>query len=161
MLKSHQSHISALRALGDPDKAFDGAFSVVAFVLNRYIIDHMLRSGRRLTGDDFEALVIWGVLAHQNVAHLMPPGSLPTAILTEKGRLAGGIERAAATALAGHLPDPLASRASRVRRKLGRLEADRYVQRTPDGWIVSAARVEPELREFTRESGLPDACGCG
>ena len=92
MIKPPHSHASSLRALGDADQAFDGAFSLVAFVMNRFIIDHLLRSGRRLTGNDFEALVIWGVLAHQNVAHLMPPGSLPTAILTEKGRLAGATE---------------------------------------------------------------------
>lgn len=151
MLKSHQSKISALRALGDPDKAFDGAFSVVAFVLNRYIIDHMLRTGRRLTGDDFEALVIWGVLAHQNVAHLMPPGSLPTAILTEKGRLVGGIDGLRPIRLRDIAQITGIPRET-VRRKLGRLEANRYVQRTPDGWVVSAERVEPELREFTRES---------
>ena len=151
MLKSHPSHLSSLRALSDADKAFDGAFSIVAFVMNRFIVDHMLRTGRRLTGDDFEALVIWGVLAHQNVAHLMPPGSLPTAILTEKGRLADGIQglrplRLRDIAQITGIPRETA------RRKLERLAADRFVQRRPDGWVVSAERVETDLREFTRES---------
>jgi hypothetical protein len=93
MIKSPSTRIASLRALGDADKAFDGAFSIVAFIINRFIIDHLLRCGRQLTGGDFEALVIWGVLAHQNVAHLMPPGSLPTAVLGEDGRLAEGLDR--------------------------------------------------------------------
>jgi hypothetical protein len=152
MPESHRSHISSLRALDDADRAFDQAFSLVAFVMNRFIVDHMLRSGRRLTGNDFEALVIWGVLAHQNVAHLMPPGSLPTAILTEKGRLAGA-------AIEGLRPLRLRDIAQitgipreTTRRKLARLEAERYVQHRADGWVVSMERVEPDLREFTRES---------
>jgi hypothetical protein len=137
--------------LGDADQAFDGAFSLVAFMMNRFIIDHLLRSGRRLTGNDFEALVIWGVLAHQNVAHLMPPGSLPAAILSESGRLAEGVEglrplRLRDIAQITGIPRETA------RRKLERLAASRYVERRPDGWVVSGERIEPELREFTRES---------
>jgi hypothetical protein len=151
MLKPPHSHASSLRALGDADKAIDRAFSIVAFSMNRFIIDHMLRSGRRLTGNDFEALVIWGVLAHQNVAHLMPPGSLPTAILTETGRLADATDglrplRLRDIAQITGIPRETA------RRKLERLAAARYVERRPDGWVVSTERLEPELREFTRES---------
>jgi len=151
MPESHQARLSSLRSLGDADKAFDQAFSLVAFVMNRFIVDHMLRSGRRLTGNDFEALVIWGVLAHQNVAHLMPPGSLPTAILTEKGRLAGDIGRMRPLRLRDITQITGIPRET-ARRKLARLEADRYVQRGPDGWVVSTERIEPDLREFTRES---------
>ena len=151
MIKPPPSHASSLRAMSDVDKAFDGAFSLVAFVMNRFIIDHMLRTGRRLTGNDFEALVIWGVLAHQNVAHLMPPGSLPTSILTEKGRLADAVKglrplRLRDIAQITGIPRETA------RRKLERLAAARYVERRPDGWVVSGERVEPDLREFTRES---------
>jgi DNA-binding IclR family transcriptional regulator len=81
----------------------------------------------------------------------MPPGSLPTAILTEKGRLAGATEglrplRLRDIAQITGIPRETA------RRKLERLAADRYVERRPDGWVVSAERVEPELRDFTRES---------
>jgi hypothetical protein len=151
MIKPPHSHASSLRTLGDADQAFDGAFSLVAFMMNRFIIDHLLRSGRRLTGNDFEALVIWGVLAHQNVAHLMPPGSLPAAILSESGRLAEGVEglrplRLRDIAQITGIPRETA------RRKLERLAASRYVERRPDGWVVSGERIEPELREFTRES---------
>lgn len=151
MFKPTHSRTSSLRALRDADKAIDGAFSIAAFVMNRFIIDHMLRSGRRLTGNDFEALVIWGVLAHQNVAHLMPPGSLPTAILNERGRLAEGT--------AGLRPLRLRDIAQitgipreTARRKLERLAAERFVERRPNGWVVSAERIDPDLRDFTRES---------
>jgi hypothetical protein len=151
MIKSQSTRISSLRALGDADKAFDGAFSIVAFVVNRFIIDHLLRSGRQLTGGDFEALVIWGVLAHQNVAHLMPPGSLPTAILSENGRLAEGMDRLRPLRLRD-ISQITGIPRETVRRKLLRLESDRYVQRANDGWVVSTERVEPELRAFTRET---------
>lgn len=84
---SNHLRVSALRQLGNFDAAFNGAFSIVAFATNRCLIDHMLRVGRSLTDNDYEAMVIWGVLAHQGVAHLMPPGQLPSAILTERGRV--------------------------------------------------------------------------
>jgi hypothetical protein len=151
MNKSQTSRIASLRALGDADKAFDGAFSIVAFIVNRFIVDHMLRSGRQLTGGDFEALVIWGVLAHQNVAHLMPPGSLPASVLSEDGHLAEGhaglrpLRQRDISQITG-IPRET------VRRKLLRLESDRYVQRASDGWVVSTERVDPELRAFTRET---------
>jgi hypothetical protein len=151
MINSQSSRIASLRALGDVDKAFDGAFSIVAFIVNRFIVDHMLRSGRQLTGGDFEALVIWGVLAHQNVAHLMPPGSLPTAILGEDGHLPSGysglrpLRQRDISQITG-IPRET------VRRKLLRLESDHYVQRASDGWVISAERLDPELRAFTRET---------
>ena len=151
MIKPLHSHASSLRALGDADSAFDGAFSLVAY--RHEPVHHRPHApfGARLTGNDFEALIIWGVLAHQNVAHLMPPGSLPTAILNERGRLGDKLEglrplRLRDIAQITGIPRETA------RRKLERLAADRYVERRPDGWVVSAERVEPELRDFTRES---------
>lgn len=39
-----------------------------------------------------------------------------------------------------------------VRRKLAQLAEKRCVRKLPNGWVVSGARVEPELRDFTRES---------
>lgn len=143
--------IASLQSLHDVDGAFDAAFSLVAFVMNRHLVDHMLRAGRLLTGNDFEALIIWGVLAHQNVAHLMPPGTLPTAVLNQAGRLPDE----------SHTLRPLRLRdiaaitgvpRETARRKLEWLSQQRYVERVADGWVVSSARVEPELREFTRES---------
>jgi hypothetical protein len=151
MNKAHPRRSPSTSGLEDFDKAYDGAFSLVAFIMNRFLIDHMLRSGRQLTGNDFEALVIFGVLAHQNVAHLMPPGSLPTAILTEGGRLDDGVDRLRPLKLRDIAQITGIPRET-ARRKLARLAAERFVQRTKDGWMVSVERAEPELREFTRES---------
>ena len=53
------TRIPSLKELSDFDGAFDRAFSLVAFVLNRHIIDHLLRATRLLTDGDAEALMIW------------------------------------------------------------------------------------------------------
>ena len=151
MTKSDHSDTSSLRALAEPGKAFDRAFSLVAFVMNRFIVDHLLRSGRLLTGNDYEALVIFAVLAHQNVAHLMPPGSMPSAILNEKGRLGSDPQRLRPLLLRDIAQITGIPRET-ARRKLERLATDRYVRRTPHGWVVSEERIEPDLRDFTRES---------
>ncbi len=151
MTKPLHERIDAIADITDPDAAFDAAFSLVAFTLNRYLIDHLLRTTRLLTDGDFEALVIWGVVAHLNIAHLMPPGSLPTAVLNERGRLPGEgngfrpLKLRDVAAIAG-IPRETA------RRKLARLEAQGYVERTPEGWVVGMTKAEPDLREFTRES---------
>jgi hypothetical protein len=132
------------------DEAFDRTFGIVAFQLNRHLVDHMLRAARELRVD-FESLVLWGVLSHQNVAHLLPPGSHPAAVLDETGRVPS---------------DSLALRPLRirdlaqitgipretVRRKLLALQAMGRVQRLRTGWAIDPDSVGPELREFTRES---------
>lgn len=133
------------------DQAFDAAFSLVAFALNRFLVDHMLRSARLLTDGDFEMLVLMGVLAHQNVTHLMPPGSVPTAVLTEDGRVPDDAQRLRPmllrdlTAITG-IPRETA------RRKLEKLALLRFVERRESGWVISTERFESDLREFTRES---------
>ena len=77
--------IPSTHAVKDFDQAFDRSFALVAYVLNRHLIDHMLRAARLLTEGDIDALVVWGVLAHQNVVHLMPPGSVPSTVLDDHG----------------------------------------------------------------------------
>ena len=153
MVRLHRSRNSSLRALRDVDKAFDRAFRILDFITNRFIIDHLFRSERRLGGHDFELLVIWGVLAHQNVAHLMPQGSLPTAILIDRGRLTDTPLRLRPQRLCDIAQITGLPRET-TRRKLEQLAANRRVEHTPDGWMVSADWVEAELRDFTRESVL-------
>ncbi len=149
--KRYDTRIPALQGLRDYDLAFDGAFSLVAFVMNRHLIDHMLRAARLLDDGDFESLILWGILAHQNVAHLMPPGSMPTAVLTETGNVPDVEDRLRPlllrdlSAIAG-IPRETA------RRKLERLAAQGYVERSGRAWVVSTQRLEPDLREHTRES---------
>lgn len=133
------------------DQAFDAAFSLVAFSMNRYVIDHMLRAARQFTDGDFEMLVLWAVLAHQNVTHLMPPGSMPSTVLTDGGRVPDDVKRLKPlllrdlTAITG-IPRET------VRRKLEKLAALRFVERRGRAWVISTDRFEPDLRDFTRES---------
>ncbi len=138
-------------ALNDADAAFDRSFSLVAFIMNRHIVDHMLRCARQLVDGDFEALVLWGVLAHQNVAHLMPPGSLPAAMLDERGRLDDYPKRVRPMLLRD-LSAITGIPRETARRKLEKLAGLGFVERVGSAWSVSGQRVEPDLREFTRES---------
>lgn len=146
----HHTRVESLRRLSSFEDSFDRSFSMLAYISNRFLIDHMLRVGRLLTENDYETMVIWGVLAHQNVAHLMPPGTVPTAILTERGRLAdiSGIRPLRLRDVAAITGIPRET----VRRKLERLAEKNYVRRTEAGWIVIGDRVEPDLREFTRDT---------
>ena len=145
--------IPSVHALQDFDKAFDRSFALVAYVLNRHLIDHMLRAARLLTEGDIDALIVWGVLAHQNVVHLMPPGSVPSAVLDDRGMPHDSEQRMVPLRLRT-LAEITRIPRETVRRKLHALEAQRYVTQSSRGWLVSTERNEPELREFTRESVL-------
>lgn len=132
------------------DAAFDQSFGLIAFAMNRHLIDHMLRTFRELDVD-FESLVIWGLLSHLNVAHLVPPGTAPRSTLDERGRFEGAKD--------GYRPMRLRdleqiSRLPRetIRRKLARLEEKGYVERLDDGWVFRRDAIEPKLREFNRET---------
>jgi hypothetical protein len=133
------------------DASFDRAFSMVGFVLNRHIVDHMLRCTRRFN-IDFETLVVWGVLAHQNVAHLMPPGSLPSELLDDHGRLPRGETHALRPLRLRDLAQITGIPRETVRRKLLVLRDQRWIVETADGWTVNREAVDPELRAFTLES---------
>lgn len=146
-----ETRTPSLRELRDYDKAFDGAFSLVAFVMNRHMIDYMLRAARLLDDGDFESLILWGILAHQNVAHLMPPGSVPTAVLTETGNVPD-VEVRVRPLLLRDLSSIAGIPRETARRKLERLAEQGYVERAGRAWVVSTQRLEPELREHTRES---------
>ncbi|MCC7547273.1 MAG: helix-turn-helix domain-containing protein [Burkholderiales bacterium] len=153
-MKPHYlAKVESLRALDDFHDSFDRAFSIVAFITNRFLVDHMLRAGRLLVENDYIELVIWGVLAHQNVAHLLPPGSMPTAILRRDGYVPD-YERRMRPMKLRDVAQITGLPRETVRRKLEQLARRGYVLRTEEGWMVSVERVEPELREFTRESVL-------
>lgn len=152
------TRVASLKQLDSFEKAFDRSFSMVAYISNRFLIDHMLRVGRLLTENDYESMVIWGVLAHQNIAHLMPPGTVPTAILSERGRLANidAIKPLRLRDVAAITGIPRET----VRRKLEKLAEKSYVQRLEEGWIVIGTRVEPDLRDFTRDTVMRLAAVC-
>jgi hypothetical protein len=142
---------ASLRELRDYNLAFDGAFSLIAFVMNRHMIDHMLRGARLLQDGDLESLILWGILAHQNVAHLMPPGSIPTEVLTETGNVPE-VETRMRPVLLRDLASISGIPRETVRRKLERLAKQGFVERSGRAWVLSTQRLEPELREHTRES---------
>lgn len=151
MQATNHQRIVELRQLKNFEAAYNGAFGIVAYATNRFLIDHMLRVGRILTQNDYEAMVIWGVLAHQGVAHLMPPGLLPSAILSERGRAVtddSQIKPLRLRDITGITGIPRET----ARRKLAQLVESHSVCKVSRGWVVSSARVEPELRDFTRES---------
>jgi hypothetical protein len=132
------------------DQAFDQAFSMIAFALNRHLIDHMLRAMRELDVD-FETLVLWGLLSHLNVAHLMPPGSSLDVVLNNSGRLKNPTNAFRPMRLrdleqVSRLPRET------VRRKLNKLKELGYVVQVEGGWVLDASRVDPSLREFNRET---------
>jgi hypothetical protein len=132
------------------DRAFDRAFGLIAFAMNRHLIDHMLRAQRELQVD-FESIVIWGLLAHLNAAHLVPPGSSPASLLDQRGR----VKAVGAGLRPLRLRDlEQISRMPRetIRRKLALLEAKGYVERSGQGWIYRSASVDARLIEFNRET---------
>jgi len=135
----------------DLDAAIDRAFSLVAYQVNRHLIDHMLRLARELSMD-FERALLFGILAHQNVAHLLPPGTAPTSVLDEHGRLDTGQSAQLRPLRIRDLVQISGIPKETVRRKLALLEADGRVRQVADGWLIDPEGVDEHLREFTRES---------
>lgn len=129
---------------------FDKAYGLVAFALNRYIVDHLLRFGRQF-GPDYQMLVVWGVLAHQCVIHLIPAGSRPKDVLNQNGLLADpapdlrSVRQRDLSQITG-IPKET------VRRKLLKLEQSGWIKRKGQGWVIDRENLDPELREFSRES---------
>jgi hypothetical protein len=132
------------------DRAFDRAFGLIAFAMNRHLIEHMLRAQRELDVD-FESLVLWGLLAHLNVAHLLPPGGDPALILDSNGRVNAPDSRLRALRLRDIEQIARMPRET-VRRKLVALEERGYVERTAQGWVCRRDAVDARLIEFNRET---------
>jgi hypothetical protein len=123
------------------------SFGLVAFTMNRFIVDHVVRSARQFD-NDIEMMLLFGMLSHLNVAHLMPPGSRPSQALDAQGRV----------------PDPQAKlRPVRVRdltlisgrpretvrRKLEALVAQGRVVHVEGGYVLNAASVDPQMHVLT------------
>lgn len=134
----------------DDDDRLESAYSILAFTMNRAVIDHMLRSARSF-GGDYERLILWGTVAHLNVAHLMPPGSLPSSLLDERGNLPDA-RADLRPVLLRDLAQITGIPRETARRKLATLEADGWLLRTRAGWVLDVGRIDPALRPFTLES---------
>lgn len=132
------------------DRAFDRAFGLIAFTMNRYLIDYMLRAQRELEVD-LDSLVIWGLLAHLNSAHLLPPGSSPATLLDERGRpksIGNGLRPLRLRDLEQIARMPRET----IRRKLAALKARGYVERSGQGWVYCRESVDARMIEFNRET---------
>ncbi len=117
---------------------------------NHFFARYLTRLYRIFDGDLLSAIVLAEIGHHSVSAFMMQEGGI-TGVhdAVKEGRLNRDAylpTNAFSIAQVTGIPRETA------RRKLERLAADRYVERRPDGWVVSAERVEPELREFTRES---------
>lgn len=132
------------------DIAYDRSFALVAYIANRFLVDHMLRSARFFANNDYETVVIWGVLAHQNIAHLLPPGTLSKSILSPRGRIED--EKNLKPLLLRDVAAITGIPRETTRRKLELLAKNGFARRTPKGWIVVGDRVESDLREFTKDT---------
>jgi hypothetical protein len=123
---------------------YERAFSIVAFTMNRFVIDQVLRASR-LFDNDIEAMVIFGALAHMNVAHLLTPGVRPSERLGADGRIPDLQPKLRAVRLRD-LVQVTGRPRETVRRKLERLLAAGRVRRVEAGWVYSTDTVDPEMR---------------
>lgn len=133
------------------EASFARAFGLVAFVMNRHIVDHMVRATRHF-GIDYQTLVLWGVLAHQNCAHLLPPGSLPSKVLDDRGRLPDPQMATLRPLRLRHLSEIAGVPRETTRRKLKVLRELGWITEVKQGWVVDPEKFGPEIREFTLES---------
>ena len=135
----------------DFDLRFQRAFGLLAFSVNRHIVDHMRRLCIELSLDP-ETAQIWGSLAHLNVLPNLPLGADPMVLLNEMGRKK---EQALEPIRLAELSQITGLPGETVRRKLENLRKLGKVERTADGrWIYCATGVGPEVEEFTRNTVL-------
>ena len=123
------------------------AFSLVAFTMNRFIIDQIVRSARQFD-NDIEAMILFGMLSHLNVAHLMPPGSRPSQMLSSQGRVLDAQPQLRPmrvrdlTLISGRPRET-------IRRKLESLVAQGRVLRVDDGYVLNAASIDPQMQSLS------------
>lgn len=130
---------------------FERAFGLVAFIMNRHLVDHMVRSSRKFN-IDYQTMVLWAVLAHQNCAHLFPPGSLPSKILDEQGHLHDRKEGMLRPVRLRHLSEIAGVPRETTRRKLKVLRDAGWITEVRQGWVVDPEKIDGEVREFTLEN---------
>ncbi|HEX5639857.1 MAG TPA: hypothetical protein VFX81_08650 [Burkholderiaceae bacterium] len=133
------------------EASFARAFGLVAFIMNRHLVDHMIRSARQFK-IDYQTLVLWGVLAHQNCAHLFPPGSLPSKVLDDQGRLPDPQKATLRPLRLRHLSEITGVPRETTRRKLKVLNDLGWITEVKEGWLVDPQKIGPDVRDFTLES---------
>jgi hypothetical protein len=123
------------------------AFSIVAFTMNRFLVDHVLRSSRPFD-NDIEAMILFGTLSHLNVAHLLPPGASPSRQLGPNGSVPDAQPQLRPVRLRDLVQITGRPRET-VRRKLDKLHADGWIKRVVDGWVLDIGSVSQEMRAHT------------
>lgn len=133
----------------DFDQRYARGFGLLAFVCNRFVLNHMRRIGIELD-IDLESAMIWGILAHMNNLPSLPMNADPMEVLNEIGTISKGdlvpLRLADLTMITG-LPKET------VRRKLERLRVAGRVERTAEGkWIFMRSAIGEAEREFTKQT---------
>ena len=132
-------------------EAYRRAFALAGFTMNRFLIDHMLRA-TRLFDNDAEAMILFGVLAHLNVLHILPPGARPSKTLDESGSALGKPMPALRPVRIRDLVQITGRPRETVRRRLERLEAAGRIRRVVDGYILNTDTVDETMREVTTDA---------
>ncbi len=137
---------------------YDGELLLVSFSLNRYIVDHLLRTMRHFELD-MDSVIVWSLLAHLNVAHLIPPGATPATVLDKSGRLVREDAQLRHVRLRDLEQISMIPRET-VRRKLAKLLERGLVCHHDDGWAMCNLYVDKHIRDFMRESAIRVAALC-
>ena len=123
------------------------AFGILAFTMGRFIVDHVIRSAR-LFDNDTEALILFGMLAHLNIVHLMPPGSSPLTTLDRQGRVPESQSKLRPVRLRD-LAQITGRPRETIRRKLEHMRSVGLVQRLPDGWVYDGTSIDADMQALT------------
>jgi len=126
------------------------AFSLMAFTMNRFIVDHVIRAAR-LFDNDTEALILFGMLAHLNIVHLMPPGSSPRTTLDGRGRIPDPQPKLRPVRLRD-LAQITGRPRETIRRKLEHMRATGRVLRLRNGWVYNVSTVDADMVALTMDS---------
>lgn len=125
------------------------AFSILGFTMGRFMVDHMIRSSR-LFDNDMEAMILFGMLAHLNIVHLVPPGSNPVSTLDRRGRIPESQSKLRPVRIRD-LAQITGRPRETIRRKLEQMRSAGRVQRLPNGWVCDVASVDPDMRALTMD----------
>lgn len=126
------------------------AFGILAFTMGRFIVDHVIRSAR-LFDNDTEAMILFGMLAHLNIVHLMPPGSIAITTLDRRGRVPEVQPKLRPVRLRD-LAQITGRPRETIRRKLEHMRSVGLVRRLPDGWVYDASSIDADMQALTLDS---------
>ena len=126
------------------------AFSLLAFTMNRFIVDHVIRAAR-LFDNDTESLILFGMLAHLNIVHLVPPGSSPRTTLDDHGRIPDSQPKLRPVRVRD-LAQITGRPRETIRRKLEHMRKSGRVLRLSSGWVYNVASIDADMLALTMDS---------